>query len=714
MTDRRGDTVTAPTERGDDAARDGHRGVRERLELAAPDWMVELVRLKPAAISWPDVARVAIAIPTPLAVGIAIGIPPLGMFAAMGAMAASIADRGGPLRVRLVRQLGAGVAGAIGMYVGHLAAGTGWLSVVVVAAVSLVSALLSVINAATSMAALQLLVYLSIASGITVPYPPWVLPLLYLVGAAWAMLLSTVVVLVGGTRAPEREAVAEVYRGVADLLDATGTAQMPDVRQRLTTSMNAAYDALLAGRSRMAGRSLAFRQLTGLLNAATSVVEASVAIAHSGRPVPPDIPAGIRSVADAISAERPPPPMPDALREPDSYRLRALRHGMSDVREQLRPDHDTGTTLLPPTPRERLVRISDRILTGPATWLYAVRLVLCMSLAEILRGTLPLERSYWVLLTVAIVLKPDFGSVFARAVQRGLGTLLGVLIGAGLLVVVPEGAWLLPFIAVAAGLLPIVMGRNYGMFAIFLTPLAVLLVDFGATQGPQIVVTRLLDTLTGCALVLVFGYLLWPETWRVRLGPQVADAVDELATYLREAFTAETPSARAQRRRAYRTLSDVRTSFQQKMAEPPPTSTQAAAWWPMIVQLERAVDAVTEVAIRTRDAARHAARSARAAAKRAESDPPLRLAERPTQADEPVQEVQPARPVREFRPPSTDAVNLLVADLRDLATALRERRKPDEIPTPRDEALKPIAAEVRAARQLATGPDAADRSLGQV
>ncbi|GAA4200121.1 FUSC family protein [Actinocatenispora rupis] len=719
MGDRGGDTVASDA----DAP---VRGVRERIELAAPDWMVELVRLKPAAISWPDVVRVAVAIPTPLAVGIAVGQPPLGLFAAMGAMAASIADRGGPIRMRLVRQLGAGIAGAVGMYLGHLAAGTGWLSVLVVALASLASALLSVINAATSMAGLQLLVYVSIASGLTVPFPPLLLPVLYLVGAAWAMLLSTVVALVGGTRTPEREAVADVYRGVADLLDATGTDGMADARQRLTTTMNTAYDALLSGRSRSAGRNPTFRQLTALLNAATPVVEASVAIAHSGRGVPPDVPAGIRAVADAISAERPPPPMPAALRSPDSYRLRALRNGMADVRERLKPDHEAAkTTLLPPTPRERLIRLTDRVLTGPTTWQYAVRLVLCMSLAEILRGALPLERSYWVLLTVAIVLKPDFGSVFARAVQRGLGTLLGVLIGAGLLVVVPKGAWLLPFIAVAAGLLPIVMGRNYGMFAIFLTPLAVLLVDFGANQGPEIVVTRLLDTLTGCAIVLVFGYLLWPETWRVHLGPQVADAVDELATYLREAFGAETSAARAQRRRTYRTLSDVRTSFQQKLAEPPPVSTRAAAWWPMIVQLERAVDAVTEVAIRTRDAARaQAAVRRRTGEEQRAGDDDGR--EQPTEAAAGGTRVSAEGVARQGapagrrgadggpRPPSSDSVNLLVADLRDLATALRERRSPDEIPTPRDEVLAPIAAEVRAARQLATGPAPADRSLGQV
>ena len=102
---------------------------------------------------------------------------------------------------------------------------------------------------------------------------------------------------------------------------------------------------------------------------------------------------------------------------------------------------------------------------------------------------LPLQRSYWVTLTVAIVLKPDLGSVFARAVQRGLGTIVGVLLGAAILAVVPYGWLLLVPAAVLAALLPYGRIRNYGLMLTFLTPLIVLLLDLpaqpaGSWPGP--------------------------------------------------------------------------------------------------------------------------------------------------------------------------------------------------------------------------------------
>jgi len=58
---------------------------------------------------------------------------------------------------------------------------------------------------------------------------------------------------------------------------------------------------------------------------------------------------------------------------------------------------------------------------------------------------------------------------------------------------------------------------------------------------------------------------------------------------------------RRARRRNYRALTELQTQLQRRLAEPPPISTRAAAWWPVIVQLERTSDAVTEAVIATRE-----------------------------------------------------------------------------------------------------------------
>jgi hypothetical protein len=65
--------------------------------------------------------------------------------------------------------------------------------------------------------------------------------------------------------------------------------------------------------------------------------------------------------------------------------------------------------------RERILRV---VGAGQTSRTFVLRLMACIGVAGLVSEVLPLQRSYWVPLTVAIVLKPDYGSVFARAVSQ--------------------------------------------------------------------------------------------------------------------------------------------------------------------------------------------------------------------------------------------------------------------------------------------------------
>jgi uncharacterized membrane protein YccC len=220
---------------------------------------------------------------------------------------------------------------------------------------------------------------------------------------------------------------------------------------------------------------------------------------------------------------------------------------------------------------------------------------------------LPLQRSYWVPLTVAIVLKPDYGSVFARALQRGIGTVVGAVAGAVLLVLV-HGTWLLIPFGVLAALLPFGRSRNYGLLATFLTPLVVVLIDLLNPGGWRLAEDRLIDTLIGCAIVLLIGFAPWPMSWYSHLPPLYARAALDVCRYMQEALGGSgdsgpdrgggAPPVRSRMRRStYRALADLRAEFQRTMSEPPSISRRATAWWPAVIALEQVMDAITATAL---------------------------------------------------------------------------------------------------------------------
>ncbi|WP_347060111.1 FUSC family protein [Blastococcus sp. HT6-30] len=585
---------------------DGRR--RERA-LRPPAWLEELVRTTPPPVPWRDVARFAVAVPAPLAASLTVGggldsaaALGAGVFGTMGALAASLAPQPGPLRDRLRRIGAATLFGTLGLLAGQYATGGGWEPVVVIALLSAVAALISAVNAALSLGSLQLLIYTALASGLVTPLPAVAEVGFFFCGAAWATLMTLVQARTEQLD-PDRAAVATVFTRIGELLAAIGSDTAPDARRSLTTALNTAYDRVIRSRSRSAGRTRQLSELAGVLNAAAPLVEGAVAAARAGVPADPQDVTAVHALAAAITGSGELTDQRPAPLEEGHPAVRAVRHGVRLVWNVVGdPEERASAAATRPESslRARARDLADRTVASADTRAFAVRLSLCMTVAEIARQYVPIERPYWVLLTVAIILKPDFGSVFTRAVQRGAGTLLGVLLGSALLAVLPRNGWVLVALACSAAVLPWARNANFGLFSVFQTPLIILLLDLALPGGPGLVGARLLDTLIGCAIVLVFGYLLWPQTWRAPLDEALRDAALALDAFVDAAFTGSPAERRRARRRNYRALTELQTQLQRRLAEPPPISTRAAAWWPVIVQLERTSDAVTEAVIATR------------------------------------------------------------------------------------------------------------------
>ncbi len=601
--------------------------------------------------------RAACAVSAPLALGLATDRIALGLIPAMGALSASVVDIGGPYPVRLRRVASAtGLGGTAGLLIGGLVHGQGWIAVAALIMVAGVSALLSAGGSTASTAGLQLIVYTALGTGpLGALRPLWHAPLLFLAGAAWAMLL----ILPGWILFPhaaEQRSVAEVYRALARELRSVGTAQFTASRRDLTAALNTAYDQLLAVRAASSGRDRRMMRLVALLIQSHLTTEAAAAIAQEGSPPPPAVTAAAEQLADAIQLGAPPPAIPPPWRS--SPGAQALGEALAGAARLLTADRIPAAQqrLRRKSRRERLADAIDEVRGGRLIRLSAVRLMVCIGVAAVMSEILPLERSYWVVLTVAIVMKPDFGSVFARAIQRGAGTVAGAVIGTVILVSVPYGALLLIPVAVFAALLPYGRSRNYGLMSVFLTPLVVLLIDLPDRTGWRLAGARLVDTLLGCGIVLVIGYAPWPRMWNAHLPGQFADTVASVCEYLEQALVQRSPERHRLRRRAYRALSDLRAEFQRTLSEPPALSRRATTWWPAVVGLEQALDAITAAAV----AADHGAAL-----------------------------------------PAPGSVRELEAVLRGLVDAGRSGTKPTDPPRlPADEQLMPVTDAVRRVRAV--------------
>jgi uncharacterized membrane protein YccC len=143
---------------------------------------------------------------------------------------------------------------------------------------------------------------------------------------------------------------------------------------------------------------------------------------------------------------------------------------------------------------------------------HALRLAVVAAATEAMVRAAGLGHGYWAVLTVFIVLRPDYSSTLYRGLQRAAGTVVGAGLGVCTVLLGKVGDDVL-LIGIGLSLLAAyaVFTVNYLLFAVFLTDFVVVLLGLlGLPPGPT-AIARLAGTGIGTGLALV-AYVLWP-TW---------------------------------------------------------------------------------------------------------------------------------------------------------------------------------------------------------
>lgn len=170
-----------------------------------------------------------------------------------------------------------------------------------------------------------------------------------------------------------------------------------------------------------------------------------------------------------------------------------------------------------------------------AAFRHAVRLAVSIAAGDTIARGFGMSRSYWIPMTIAIVLKPDFGSTFSRGVLRLGGTFLGVIFATALFHVLPPPlAMQIGTIAVLMFMLRWIGGANYGIFAILVTALVVYLLALRGTVTPaEAMRARAMNTAVGGVIALL-AYAAWPTWERHQVSEAMAEMLDRFRDYFRE------------------------------------------------------------------------------------------------------------------------------------------------------------------------------------
>jgi len=206
---------------------------------------------------------------------------------------------------------------------------------------------------------------------------------------------------------------------------------------------------------------------------------------------------------------------------------------------------------------------------------HAIRLAAMVALGNGLERAFYWHRSYWLPMTIVLVLKPEFTTTFSRGLLRIGGTIVGLFLATALFRFLPESATLqIVLIFVFTLLLRWVGPANYGIFAVAISALVVLLIAITGVSPKEVIWASGINTAAGGALALL-AYWIWPTWERTQVSDRIAAMLDAYREYfhsLAEAYVRnETRSTRELdhlRLRARLARTNLEASIDRMGAEP--------------------------------------------------------------------------------------------------------------------------------------------------
>lgn len=182
--------------------------------------------------------------------------------------------------------------------------------------------------------------------------------------------------------------------------------------------------------------------------------------------------------------------------------------------------------------------------------------------------------SYWILLTIAFILKPAFSLTKQRNVERIMGTLAGGAIGIVLLVLIPSKTVLFVLMVLFMLGTYTFLRTNYLLMVICTTPYVLILFSFFGAGFQQVAKERVLDTLIGCAIAFSISYLLFPRWESDQLKVFIRNIVRANKDYMEKIVLELSGKGvsmleyKLARRQVYLHSANLSAAFQRMLSEP--------------------------------------------------------------------------------------------------------------------------------------------------
>lgn len=223
-----------------------------------------------------------------------------------------------------------------------------------------------------------------------------------------------------------------------------------------------------------------------------------------------------------------------------------------------------------------LKKLKDHLNIKSPIFRHALRSAIVISVAYGISFILPMTyHSYWMLMTVLVILKPGFSVTKKRNLQRVKGTLFGGVIGITILLVFKSEAIRFSFMLFFMLMAYTFLRHKYAIGTLYLTAYILLSFSFvSQIDSIEVIQERFIDTLIGGFIAFISSYIILPTWEKENMNDYLQKSLIANYNFLYVIFKkladneVTTTQYKLARKDVYIEMANVTSVFQRLISEP--------------------------------------------------------------------------------------------------------------------------------------------------
>jgi uncharacterized membrane protein YccC len=255
--------------------------------------------------------------------------------------------------------------------------------------------------------------------------------------------------------------------------------------------------------------------------------------------------------------------------------IRAIRRVMANVQDASkislkRQDSSQFLTLQ----EYRLNVLVQNFSLDSVMFRHSLRLTIAIVFGYLLGYFIDIQNTYWILLTIIVIMRPSYGLTKERSKDRIIGTLIGAVIAVGI-VLITQNVVVYSLLAFVSLILAFsLLQQNYKSAAALITLSIIFVYSLMNPNAFEVIQYRVIDTFIGAVIAVVANYIILPSWEADNVKKILLNALKMNKKYLlatQELY--QDPAIRKlsynlARKEAFLAISNLNASFQRLTQDP--------------------------------------------------------------------------------------------------------------------------------------------------